>query len=61
MESVNTLVFEGGGIYGIAYIGALMELQKTVDAKKIKYLCGTSVGSLVSFALALNLRAEHIE
>ena len=38
-----------------------MELQKTVDVKKIKYLCGTSVGSLVSFALALNLRAEHLE
>jgi NTE family protein len=61
MESVNTMVFEGGGIYGIAYIGALMELQKTIDFKKVEYLCGSSVGSMLAFALALNLRAEQLE
>jgi len=61
MENINTLVFEGGGIYGVAYIGALLELEKRIDFKKVKYLCGTSIGSLVSFALAMNLTAEDFE
>jgi predicted acylesterase/phospholipase RssA len=61
MDSINTLVFEGGGVYGVAYIGALLELEKRIDFKKIKYLCGTSIGSLVSFALAMNLKAEDFE
>jgi predicted acylesterase/phospholipase RssA len=61
MNDINTLVFEGGGVHGIAYIGALKELQKTIDFNRIKYLCGTSIGSMISFAIALNLRAEHLE
>ena len=27
MDDINTIVCEGGGIYGIAYIGAFKELQ----------------------------------
>ena len=61
MDEINTLVLEGGGIYGIAYIGALKELQSKLDFNKIKYFCGTSVGSLISFALGLGLKAEQIE
>jgi predicted acylesterase/phospholipase RssA len=61
MNNINTLVFEGGAIYGIAYIGALSELEKRIDFKKIKYLCGTSIGSLASLALAMNLKAEDFE
>ena len=44
MEKVNTIVCEGGGIYGIAYLGAFKELQSKIDFNKIKNLCGTSVG-----------------
>ena len=47
MNKINTLVLEGGGIYGIAYIGALKELQSKLDFDKIEYFCGTSVGSLI--------------
>lgn len=61
MENVNTLVLEGGAIYGVAYIGALFELEKRIDFKNIKYLCGTSVGSLAALSLAMNLKAEDIE
>ena len=61
MNKINTLVFEGGGIYGLAYIGALKELQKRVDFNNIKYVCGTSVGALIAFAIALGLKPEHME
>ena len=61
MEKVNTIVCEGGGIYGIAYLGAFKELQSKIDFNKIKYLCGTSVGSLIVFGQALGLKPEHME
>ena len=40
MEKVNTIVCEGGGIYGIAYLGAFKELQPKIDFNKVEYLCG---------------------
>ena len=61
MEKVNTIVCEGGGIYGIAYRGAFKELQSKIDFNEIKYLCGTSVGSLIVFGQALGLKPEHME
>ena len=61
MENINTTVFEGVGIYGLAYIGALKELQKRIDFNKVKYLCGTSVGALVAFGIALGMKPEHME
>ena len=61
MDKINTLVFEGGGIYGLAYIGALNELQKRIDINQIKYLCGSSVGALVAFSIALGMKPEHME
>jgi predicted acylesterase/phospholipase RssA len=61
MDKINTLVFEGGGIYGYAYIGALKELQTRIDFKKIKYVCGSSVGALIAVSIALGLKPEQIE
>ena len=45
MRKINTLVFEGCGIYGLAYIGALKELQQRIGFNNIKHVCGTSVGA----------------
>ena len=61
MDKINTLVFEGGGIYGYAYIGALKELQTRIDFTKIKYLCGSSAGALIAYALAIGLKPHQIE
>ena len=61
MNEVNTLVSEDGGIYGLDYIGALKELQKRIDFNNIKYVCGTSVGALIAFAIALGSKPEHME
>ena len=61
MDKINTLVFEGGGIYGYAYIGALKELQSRLEFSKIKYLCGSSAGALMAYALALGLKSHQIE
>ena len=61
MDKINTIVFEGGGIYGLAYIGALKELQKRIDFNNIKYVCGSSVGALIAFGIALGMKPEHME
>ena len=61
MEKVNTIVCEGGGIYGIAYLGAFKELQSKIDFNKFKYSCGTSIRSLIVFGLTLGLKPEHME
>ena len=61
MNKINTLVFEGGGTYGLAYSGALKELQKRIDFNNIQYVCGTSVGALIAFAIASGLKPEHVE
>ena len=46
MDKINTIVLEGGGIYGLAYIGALKELQKRIDFNNIKYLWNPSKNAL---------------
>ena len=60
MENVNTIVCEGGGIYGIAYLEGFKELQSKIDVIKSKNSCGTSVASLIVFGQALGLKPEHM-
>ena len=46
MDKFNTLCLEGGGIWGVAYVGAIEELQKHIDVYKLETYCGTSVGAI---------------
>lgn len=47
MNQKTTLVLSGGGIKGIAHIGALNSLERLGILKNIKTIIGTSVGSLI--------------
>jgi predicted acylesterase/phospholipase RssA len=52
---MNTLVFEGGGIKGLCYVGALEQLEEfgKIDLKnKVKFVGGTSAGSIVATLIA---------
>ena len=49
----RNLVFEGGGVKGIAYVGALEVLQKKGILKDIKRVGGTSAGAINALLLAL--------
>ena len=42
----RNLVFEGGGVKGIAYVGAMKVLEKEKIIKNIKRVGGTSAGSI---------------
>lgn len=61
MIEYENLVFEGGGPRGIvAHAGALLELSKRMDIKKIKRVAGTSAGAVVAFLLAIGYSPSAI-
>ena len=60
------LVFSGGGVKGISYCGALLELEKqnvlmsdNITAK-IKEICGVSAGSIVAALLAVGYTPQEV-
>ena len=52
-------VFEGGGIKGLAYIGAIKFLEER--GYQFKYVGGSSVGSLFAALLAAKFKAAEME
>ena len=49
----KNLIFEGGGVKGVAYVGALRELKKRKILGNIKRVGGTSAGAINAVLLAL--------
>lgn len=60
-DTVENLVFEGAGIRGIAYSGAIAELEAHGLLKNIKRVGGTSAGAITALMLCLNYTAAEIE
>jgi NTE family protein len=59
-QAYENLVFEGGGIRGISYAGALEELEKAGQLKHLKRVGGTSVGAIQATLVALNYTPEEM-
>lgn len=59
MELEN-LTFEGAGIFGISYVGALSVLKEHSILNGIKRYSGTSSGSLIAALLSMNCSVEKI-
>ena len=57
----ENLVFRGGGVRGIAYIGAVAELEKLGVMNNIKRVGGSSVGAIAALVVSLRLPLEKIE
>ncbi len=57
----RNLIFEGGGVRGIAYIGALKVLEKKGIVSSIKRVGGTSVGAINALLFGLNYSPEEAE
>ena len=56
----RNLVMEGGGIKGIAYGGALIELENRGDLPQIQRVGGTSAGAIQACLLAVGYSATEI-
>jgi len=59
MESVEKLVFEGGGVKGIAFLGSLSVIKDQLC--NINAYAGTSVGSISATLLAIGYELNEIK
>lgn len=51
----DNLVFEGGGVLGVAYLGALQYLWQSGALRNLKRTAGTSAGAITACITSLNL------
>lgn len=56
----KNLVFEGGGIRGIAYAGALKVFEEKQLMKDVENVAGTSVGAIVACLLSVGYTADEM-
>lgn len=59
--SFRNLVFEGAGVRGIAYAGAISALHSLGVLKNIKRVAGTSAGSVYAIFIAIGCSAVEIQ
>ncbi|MCH7859659.1 MAG: patatin-like phospholipase family protein [Candidatus Marinimicrobia bacterium] len=57
---IKNLVFEGGGVKGIAYGGALLELEAGDHLKEVTRVGGTSAGAITATLLAMGYTAQEV-
>jgi len=57
----QNLVFEGGGVKGIAYLGALQVLDEKNILKQIRRIGGTSAGAINAVLLALGYTLDEMQ
>lgn len=59
-ESIDALCLSGGGINGIATLGALEYFSRVFDLESITKFCGTSIGAIISLLLLCGYRPREI-
>lgn len=60
LKKIGNLVFEGGGVLGIAYLGVLDYLYQTGVMQSIKRVAGASAGAITACVTSFNLPFEEI-
>ena len=65
MENTNlpitNLVLQGGGVKGIAYVGALEILDELAMLDKIENVAGTSAGAITACLISLRYTSSDIK
>lgn len=56
----TNLVFQGGGVKGIAYIGALQVLEQQAILPAVENVAGTSAGAITATLVALGYEPDEI-
>ncbi|GEM_PF-831739 len=59
-NEIEYLVFKGGGVLGMAYAGAIEELESHDLLPGIKGVAGTSAGAVTALVVALNYDSKDI-
>jgi NTE family protein len=58
---IKNLVFQGGGVKGIAYVGALQVLQARDLLSSVENVAGTSAGAITAALVAVGATAEEMQ
>ncbi len=58
---IKALVFKGGGIKGIAYVGALRNLKEQNLLEELEWVAGSSAGAMVALFVALGYTQAEME
>jgi len=59
-KQIENLVFEGGGIRGVAYCGALQEMELRGKLKHVQRVAGTSSGAITACLLAVGYQPKEL-
>lgn len=60
VTEIKNLVFEGGGVKGVAYAGAIEVLDQEGFLSEAKKTAGTSAGAITACLVSLNLSSDKI-
>jgi NTE family protein len=60
-KTVDTLSFAGGGVKGVVYAGVAQSLLDYGYWSKIRRVCGTSAGAMVSLLIACGYEVDEIK
>lgn len=58
---ITSLVFEGGGVKGIAYAGAYRVLKEKGLLDQLQWVAGSSAGAMAALMVALNFTPDELE
>lgn len=59
---ITSLTFEGGGVKGIAYVGAYRALKEKMGfLDRLHWVAGSSAGAMTALLIALNFTVDEIE
>jgi NTE family protein len=61
VPQIKNLVFEAAGIRGIAYCGAIQEMESKNLMANVERVAGTSSGSITALAISLGYTGKEIE
>ncbi|MEM7367433.1 MAG: patatin-like phospholipase family protein [Bacteroidota bacterium] len=57
----ENLVFEGGGVKGIAYAGAIIQMEECNAIKHVQRVAGTSAGAITASLLSVGYEGKEID
>jgi NTE family protein len=60
-SQIKNLGFEGAGVRGIAYVGAIKQLEDQRILKNVEKVGGTSAGAIAALTLSLGYNSREIE
>ena len=60
-QVIKNLVFEGAGLRGIAYCGAIKEMEAANMIQQIEKIGGTSAGAIVALTVSLGYSSKEIQ